>query len=145
MTPELPFEKQAEIRFDDLQRQIDEVRQEISDLRSDMNAFEWKVEARFYEAREENLRQEMLNLDNSVESFYTQLADLGRSRSSVEDKRARARDLAYNIISGLQPQIANTRTRLLGDDVGAGGERVRGFIEIWREQALRDADMGWDG
>jgi uncharacterized protein YoxC len=145
LRPELSFEKKAELRFNDLQKQIDEVRQDITALKSDMKAFEWKVETLFYEAREENLWQEMLNLDSTIDSFYGQMASLGKSKASLEDKRRRANELANNIVSSLNPQIANTRTRLLGDDVGAGNERVRGFIEIWREQALRDADMGWDG
>jgi chaperonin cofactor prefoldin len=145
MRPELSFEKKAEIRMNDLQNQINEVKKDIDDLKKDMSAFQWKVDSLFYEAREENLWQEMLNLDNSIDSYYTQMATLTRSRASDEDKRWRASELANNIISGLQPQIANTRARLLGEDVGAGKERVRGFLEIWREQALRDADMGWDG
>jgi hypothetical protein len=144
LRPELSFEKKAEIRMNDLQNQINEVKQDIEGLKKDMSAFQWKVDSLFYESREENLWQEMLNLDNTIDSFYTQMATLSKSRASDEDKRWRASELATNIISGLQPHIANTRARLLGDDVGAGKERVRGLLEIWREQALRDADMGWD-
>jgi hypothetical protein len=145
MRPELKFEKKAEIRMNDLQKQINEVKQDIAALKLDMSAFKWKVDSLFYKNREENLWQEMLNLDNSIESFYTQMATLTQSKATDEKKRERALELATNIISGLLPHVANTRARLLGDDAGAGDERVRGFIEIWREQALRDADMGWDG
>jgi hypothetical protein len=145
LRPELSFEKKAELRFNDLQRQIDDVKKDIADLKKDMTAFEWKVDKLFYEAREENLWQEMLNLDNTLDSFYSQVSRLGKSSASVEEKRRRARELSDNIITSVQPHVANTRTRLLGEDVGTGSERVRGFVEIWREQALRDADMGWDG
>jgi hypothetical protein len=34
---------------------------------------------------------------------------------------------------------------LLGDNAGAGNERVRGFLEIWKQQMLREADLGWTG
>ena len=142
--PELSFEKRAEIRMDDLQRQIDEVKQDIDELKRDASAFKWKVDTLFYEERVESLWGGMLDLDNASDSFYTQLATLTRSRQSDEDKRWRASELANNIITSLLPQITNSRTRLLGEDVGAGGQRVRGFLEIWREQALREADMGWD-
>ena len=145
LRPELSFEKKAEIRFNDLQRQINEVKQDIDDLKKDMTAFQWKVETLFYKAREETLWQEMLNLDSTLDGFYSQATRLGKSSASLEEKRRRARELSDNIITAVQPHVVNTRTRLLGEDVGAGDERVRGFIEIWREQALRDADMGWDG
>jgi hypothetical protein len=145
LRPELSFEKKAELRFKDLQRQIDGVKQDIADLKKDMTAFQWKVEKLFYAAREENLWQEMLNLDSTLDGFYSQATRLGKSAASLDEKRRRARELSDNIITAVQPHVANTRTRLLGEDVGAGDERVRGFVEIWREQALRDADMGWDG
>ena len=145
MRPELSFEKKAEIRFNDLQRQIDGVKKEIDDLKKDMTAFQWKVETLFYKAREETLWQEMLNLDSTLDGFYSNATRIGRSSASLEEKRRRVRELSENIITAVQPHVVNTRTRLLGEDVGAGDERVRGFVEIWREQALRDADMGWDG
>src|SRR5215212_6324890 len=145
LRPELSFEKKAELRFNELQKQIDEVKQDIDELKGEMSAFKWKVETKFLDEREETLWQEMLNLDSDADSFYDQVADLGKSTSALERKRQRSSELAANIISKLRSQVTNTRTRLLGADVGAGNERVRGFIEVWREQALRDADAGWDG
>lgn len=121
------------------------MKQDIDDLKKDMTAFQWKVETLFYKAREETLWQEMLNLDSTLDGFYSQATRLGKSSASLEEKRRRARELSDNIVTAVQPHVVNTRTWLLGEDVGAGDERVRGFIEIWREQALRDADMGWDG
>lgn len=145
LRPEPSFEKKAERRFADLQRQIEVVVKDIAAVRSDMKAFEWKVETLFYKSREEELWQEMLNLDSAVDSFYKQMATLGASEASLERKRQKASEIAFNIVSNLGAHVANTKARMLGDDVGAGDERVRGFIEIWREQALRDADKGWDG
>lgn len=145
LRPEPSFEKKAERRFADLQRQIDVVVKDIAAVRGDMKAFEWKVETLFYKSREEELWQEMLNLDSAVDSFYKQMATLGASEATLERKRQKASEIAFNIVSNLGSQVANTKARMLGDDVGAGDERVRGFIEIWREQALRDADKGWDG
>jgi uncharacterized protein YoxC len=145
LRPELSFEKKAELRFNELQKQIDEVKHDIEELRGEMAAFKWKVESKFYDEREETLWADMLNLDADVDSFYEQVATIGKSTSTLERKRARASELSNNIISKLRSQVTNTQTRLLGKDVGAGQERVRGFIEVWREQALRDADAGWDG
>jgi hypothetical protein len=145
LRPEPSFEKKAERRFADLQRQIDVVVKDIAAVRSDMKAFEWKVDTLFYKAREEDLWQEMLNLDGTVDAFYKQLATLGASEASLERKRQKASEIAFNIVSNLGSQVANTKARMLGEDVGAGDERVRGFVEIWREQGLRDADKGWDG
>jgi hypothetical protein len=145
LRPELSFEKKAELRFNDLQRRIDVVKKDIEGLKNDMAAFKWKVETMFYKSREETLWQEMLKLDNAVDSHYTQLASLGKSKAPLEDKRRRASELANNIVTSLLSQVTNTRAHMLGEDVGAGEERVRGFIELWRAQALRDADAGWDG
>ena len=145
LRPELSFEKKAELRFQDLQRQIDLVKKDIEGLKNDMAAFKWKVETMFYKSREETLWQEMLKIDSAVDSHYTQLASLGKSKASLEEKRRRASELANNIITNLLSQVTNSRAHVLGEDVGAGEERVRGFIELWRAQALRDADAGWDG
>src|SRR3712207_4672244 len=93
LRPEPSFEKKAERRFDDLQRQIDGVRQDIADMKNDMKAFEWKVETLFYKSREEALWQEMLNLDSAVDSFYKQIATLGESEASLERKKQKASEI----------------------------------------------------
>jgi len=144
LRPEPSFEKKAELRFKDLQRQLDGVKKEIETLRDEMKAFQWKVDILFYKSREETLWQEMLNVNNTLDPYYAQMARLGKSTETVEEKRKSARDLANTILTNVEPHVTNTRDWLLGENVGAGEERVRGFLEIWREQALRDADMGWD-
>jgi uncharacterized protein YoxC len=145
LRPELSFEKKTEIRFKKLEAQIEEVKKDIADLRKDMTAFQWKVDTLFYKAREETLWTETLNLDSKVDAFYDQAKDIGESKEPLDELRKSARELANNIVSGVRAEVVNARKRMLGEDVGAGGERVRGFFEIWREQALRDADKGWDG
>ena len=144
LRPEPSFEKKTELRFKDLQRQLDGVKKEIETLRDEMKAFEWRVDTLFYKSREETLWQEMLNVNNTLDPYYSQMARLGRSGETIEEKRKSARDLANAIITTVEPHVTNTRDWLLGENVGAGQERVRGFLEIWREQALRDADTGWD-
>jgi len=144
LRPELSFEKKAEIRFNELQKQIDEVKQDLNELRLDMAAFEWRVTTLFYASREEDLWQEMLNLDSTLDSYYKQLKELGESDDTPEEKRKDALKLAGSIVTNLGADVDKTRMRFLGKDVGTGSERVRGFLEIWREQALRDADKGWD-
>ena len=145
LRPELSDAKKAELRFQDLQKQIDEVKKDIEGLKNDMAAFKWKVESMFYKSREETLWTDMLKIDSAVDSHYTQLASLGKSKAPLADKRRRASELANNIITSLLSEVTNSRAHMLGEDVGAGAERVRGFIELWRAQALRDADAGWDG
>lgn len=142
LRPELSFEKKAELRFNELQRQIDEVKQDINELKLDMAAFKWKVEALFEKSLEENLWREILDLDSTIDSYYKQLKNLGDSDDTLEEKRKDALKLAGNIVTNLGAEVEKARTRLLGGQVGT--EYVRGFLDLWRNQALREADMGWD-
>jgi hypothetical protein len=65
----------------------------------------------------------------------------------LDKRKERALELAGTILaSPVVANIANARLAMLGDDVGGGGrERVRGLLEIWKQQALREADLGWSG
>jgi hypothetical protein len=146
LVPEPTFEQKVEKKFRELQQQVDELRQDLNELKKDMTAFEWKVESQFYEAREESLWEKVLNIDNSVNTYYSSINELAdRAHEKPEDRLWYAVELANNIKSNVKAHVANTRMALLGDDVGAGSERVRGFLEIWKQQALRDADLGWKG
>jgi hypothetical protein len=144
MTPEPTFEQKVSARFRELQQQVDELQKDLKELKGEMAAFKWQVEAQFNASDEEKLWKDMLSVDHTVDGFYTQLESLGASQKSVDVRAARALELANNIVSSLRPQVANTRMSFMGENVGAGNERVQGFLEIWRQQALRDADMGWD-
>ncbi len=144
LRPEPTFEQKVSQRFRDLENQIGEIRKDLAELKNEMAAFEWHVQSQFNQSDEEKLWKDVLTLDHTLDSFYTQLNSLGKSRASLEDRRWRAVELANNIVSSLRPHIANTRMSFLGENVGAGKERVQGFLEIWQQQALRDADLGWD-
>src|SRR2546423_569262 len=145
MVPEPTFEQKVAKSFLTLQTQLGELKQDLTELRDEMATFQWHVQSKFNESDEEKLWKDMLSLDHTLDSFYTQLNSLGKSKASLEDKRWRAVELANNIVSSLRPQVANTQMSFLGESVGAGRERVQGFLEIWQQQALRDADTGWDG
>ena len=142
LRPEPSFEKKAERRFNELQKQIDGIKQDIKDLKLDMAAFQWKVAALFEKSLEENLWREVLDLDSTLDSYYKQLKNLGDSDDTLEEKRKDALQLARDIVAQFGADIDKSRTRLLGGQ--AGTEYVRGFIDLWRNQALREADMGWD-
>ena len=142
LRPELSDEKKALLRFEDLQRQIDEVKKDIEELRQDMNAFKWKVAALFDEALEVELWRDTINLDSTLDSYYKQLNDLGTSDDSVKEKSEDAKKLAQTIVTNLGAEVAKARTRFLGGQIGT--VNVKGFLDVWRNQALREADMGWD-
>jgi uncharacterized protein YoxC len=142
LRPELSDEKKALLRFEDLQRQIDDVKKDIDELRGDMSAFKWKVAALFDKAAEEGLWGNIIDLDSTLDSYYKQLNDLGTSDDEVKEKSEDAKRLAQSIITNLGAEVAKVRTRLLGGEIG--GVDVKGFFYVWRNQALREADMGWD-
>ena len=144
MRPEPTFEQKVSQRFRDLEDQIGEIRKDLTKLQNEMAAFEWQVQEQFNKSEEGKLWKDTLTLDNTCNSFYAQLSSLGKSKAPLEERRRRANELANNIVSSLRPHVANTRMAFLGESVGAGKERVQGFLEIWQQQALRDADLGWD-
>ncbi|HJQ22938.1 MAG TPA: hypothetical protein VKA60_03405 [Blastocatellia bacterium] len=147
MRPEPDFETQAKMRFDKLERQIESLREDLKELKDEMADFRWQVQTLLYEHREEDLWQTMLQIENSADSYYSMIQALGTSKASLKTRQENALTLANTILSSpVVANIANTRLALLGDDVGGGGrERVRGLLEIWKQQALREADLGWSG
>jgi hypothetical protein len=99
-------------------------------------------QALFEKSLEESLWRETLDLDSTLDSYYKQLKDLGDSDDKLEEKRKDALTLSRDIVTNIGADVAKARTRLLGGQIGT--EYVRGFLELWRNQALREADMGWD-
>ncbi|HWS89267.1 MAG TPA: hypothetical protein VN282_20000 [Pyrinomonadaceae bacterium] len=142
LRPELSDEKKTQLRLDELQRQIDEVKKDIDELRLDMDAFKWKVAELFDEAAEKELWREVINLDSTLDSYYKQLKNLNASSDDLAAKRADALRIAQTIVTNLDPEVEKARTRLLGGQIS--GVHVKGFLDVWRNQALREADMGWD-
>lgn len=146
MVPEPTFEQKAERRFHDLELEISGLRDDISDLQDEMADFKWQVQTLLYEAREEDLWQTMLQIENSSDTFYSRLKALGASKDTLENRKQRSLQLADQIlVSPVAAHVADTRLAFMGKTVGTGKERVRGFLEIWKEQALREADLGWGG
>src|SRR5438128_2084766 len=146
MIPEPTFEQKTEKRFRELDQQISGLRKDIDALKDEMEGFKWKVQTLLYEAREEVLWQTMLQIENSSDTYYSLLRTLGASSDTLENRKQRSLNLADTILaSPVVANIANARLALLGDNVGTGRERVRGLLEIWKQQALREADLGWSG
>lgn len=146
MIPEPTFEQKAARKFHELDIEISGLKKDIADLQNEMADFKWQVQTLLYEAREEALWQTMLQIENSSDTYYERFKSLGQSRESLEKRKERSLQLADTILaSDVATHIANTKLAFLGDTVGAGKERVRGFLEIWKQQALREADLGWKG
>jgi hypothetical protein len=85
----------------------------------------------------------MIALDNTLDSLYKAIGNVVQSTKSIEDRRKMALDLSGNIILKLDPEVQNTSDCFHGGAVE--DVNIRGFLDIWQAQALRDADKGWDG
>jgi hypothetical protein len=137
------FETKVRARFIELQKQVDGLKQDIKELQKEVSDFKWHVVNQLDKADEEKLWKSLLSLDNTLDSLYEDLGDLAKSQKSLEERRQLSLALARNIVTKLKPEVANTRDSFHGgivEDVS-----VRGFLEIWQVQALRDADHGWNG
>src|SRR5688572_4836376 len=73
LRPEPTFEQKVSQRFRDLENQVNEIRKDLTELKNEMAAFEWHVQSQFNASDEEKLWKDMLTLDHTLDSFYTQL------------------------------------------------------------------------
>src|SRR3712207_1118312 len=89
-----------------------------------------------------SLWKETIDLDSTLDSYYKQLRNLNTSKESLEAKKTEAVRIAQAIVLNLDAEVSKARTRFLGGKKGT--KTVRGFLEVWRNQALQEADMGWD-
>src|SRR2546425_432050 len=137
------FETQVREKFKELQKQVDGLKQEIKDLQKEMTDFKWQVISQFDKTDEEKLWKSMLALDNTLDSLYDDIGDVVKSTKSIEERRKMALDVSRNIVSKLKPEVKNTSDWFHGGAVE--DVTIRGFLDIWQAQALRDADKGWDG
>lgn len=137
------FETQVMKSFQELQKQVDGLKQEIKDLQKEMTDFKWQVITQFDKTDEEKLWKAMLALDNTLDSLYKAIGNVVQSTKSLEERRKMALDLSHNIILKLDPEVQNTSDWFHGGAVE--DVTIRGFLDIWQAQALRDADKGWDG
>jgi hypothetical protein len=146
IVPEASFEQKANRRFHELEVEIANLKDDIADLQNEMADFKWQVQTLLYEAREEDIWQTMPQIENSADAHYKRLKLLGDSKESIEIRKKRSLELADMILaSSLVENIDNTQLAFVGSTVGAGKQRVRGFLEIWRQQALSEADLDWKG
>lgn len=146
MTPEPTFEQKVNRRFHELDIEIANIKDDLADLKNEMADFKWKVQTMMYEAREEDLWQTMLQIENAADTHYKKIKALGESKDPYQKRKERAIYLADQILeSDIPTLISNAKLAFMGDTVGAGKQRVRGFLEIWQQQALREADLGWKG
>ena len=142
--PEPSLENKVKHGFQRLDTEIAGLKKNITDLKKDMDAFRWHVKTQFDNEREETLWQTMLQAENAADSSLASAAALGDSDADLSARHQRAIDLIRAIQNGpLSGNLANTRLAFLGEDVGT--KRVRGLLEVWKEQALREADLGWRG
>jgi hypothetical protein len=142
--PEPSIENKVKYGFQRLDTEIAGLKKNIADLKKDMAAFQWHVAKQFENEREETLWQTMLQAENAADGSLASAVALGDSDADLTARHQRAIDLVKAIQNGpLSGNLANTRLAFLGEDVGT--KRVRGLLEVWKEQALREADQGWRG
>ncbi len=137
------FETQVRESFQKLQTQVDGLKQEIKDLQKEMTDFKWHVIEQLDKTDEESLWKSMLALDNTLDSLYDDIGEVVKSTKSIEERRKRALEVSRDIVSKLKPQVKNTRDWFHGGAVE--NVTIRGFLDVWQAQALREADKGWDG
>src|ERR1044071_7494782 len=77
LRPEPTFEQKAAQKFHELDVEISGLKKDIVDLQNEMAEFKWKVQTMLFEAREEDLWQTMLQVENASESHYTRIKNLG--------------------------------------------------------------------
>lgn len=143
------FETQVLESFKELQKQVGGLKQEITDLQKEVTDFKWLVINQFDKAEEAQLWTSMIALDNKLDSLYDDIGNVAKSSKSIEERRKMALEVSRDIVSKLKPEVVNTSDWFHGravEDV-----MIRGFLDIWQSQALRDMDKairdakkGWD-
>jgi regulator of replication initiation timing len=137
------FETQVRKSFEELQTQVNGLKQDITDLQKEMTDLKWQVINQFDKADEEKLWKSLLALDNTLNSLYSRIGDVVKSTKSLEERHKMALDLSRNIILTLDAEVKNMSDWFHGGAVE--DVNLRGFLDIWQAQALRGADKGWDG
>lgn len=141
--PGKSFETKVQERFNELQKQVDDLKKDIKNLQQEVTDFKWQVKTQFEKDDEAKIWKSLVALDNKLNSFYEEMGELTKSSKPLAERRTTALELARRIVSTLRPEVLNTRDAFHGgavEDVS-----LRGFLEIWQGQALRDADQGWNG
>lgn len=143
------FETQVRKKFEELQTQVGKLEKEIKGLQQEVTDFKWLVISQFDKTEEAKLWTSMIALDNKLDSLYDDIGNVVKSSKLMEERRKMALDVSRDIVSKLKPEVKNTSDWFHGrvvEDV-----MIRGFLDVWQSQAIRDADKairdtqkGWD-
>ncbi|HJQ32303.1 MAG TPA: hypothetical protein VJ866_08995 [Pyrinomonadaceae bacterium] len=152
--PDPTYEQKVAASFKTLQDQVSKLEKGLAEVKEDLANFKWQVKEMFDEADERSLWKDMLDIDSALDTAYENLSELVAANLKVdeqtkqpvltpEQRRKDTIDHANGILKARENDVKNTRRRMLGEAV-TSQTRVKGFIEIWQQQALRDADLGWN-
>lgn len=152
--PDPTFEQKVAASFKNLQDQVGRLEKGLTEVKEDLANFKWQVKEMFDDSDERSLWKDMLDVDGALDTAYENLGELVAANLKVDEKtnqpvltpeqrRKDTIDFANGILKARENDVKNTRRRMLGEAV-TGQTRVKGFMEIWQQQALRDADLGWN-
>jgi hypothetical protein len=152
--PDPTYEQKVAASFKTLQDQVSRLEKGLAEVKEDLANFKWQVKEMFDESDERSLWKDMLDVDSALDTAYENLSELVAANLKVdeqtkqpvlttEQRRKDTIDFANGILKARENDVKNTRRRMLGEAV-TGQTRVKGFMEIWQQQALRDADLGWN-
>jgi hypothetical protein len=152
--PDPTYEQKVAASFATLDTQVKALEKGLAEVRQDLAEFKWQVKEMFEQANEESLWKDMLDVDTALDTAYENLSELVAANLKVDEKtklpvvkpEQRRKDTvehANALLKARENDVKYTRMRMLGGDV-TGKTRVKGFMEIWPQQALRDADLGWN-
>jgi hypothetical protein len=154
MVPDATYEQKVAKSFATLDAQVKNLEKGLEDVKDDLANFKWQVKEMFDASAEESLWKDMLDIDLKLDTGFKKLGALVKSNLeedrttkqpvyTLAERRKRTLDLANAIINDREDDLEYTRLRILGKGA-VGKTRVKGFLEIWQQQALRDADIGWN-
>lgn len=152
--PDPTYEQKVAQSFLTLQTQVSNLEKGLEEVKDDLANFKWQVKEMFDASAEEALWKDMLDIDLKLDTGFKKLGALvksnleedSRTKQPVytpDERRRRTLDHANAIVNDREDDLAYTRVRILGKPA-VGQTRVKGFMEIWLQQALRDADLGWN-
>jgi hypothetical protein len=154
IVPDPTYEQKVAKSFQTLQDQVSKLEKGLAEVRDDLANFKWQVKEMFDASAEESLWKDMLDVDTKLDTGFKRLGALVKENLEEDEdtkqpaytpaeRRKRTIDHANAIVNDREDDLDYTRRRILGK-AAVGTTRVKGFMEIWQQQALRDADLGWN-
>ncbi|HYH85624.1 MAG TPA: hypothetical protein VEX60_09075 [Pyrinomonadaceae bacterium] len=152
--PDPTYEQKVAQSFKTLQDQVSKLEQGLAEVKDDLANFKWQVKEMFDATDEASLWKDMLDIDLKLDTGFKKLGRLVKENLEEDEttkqpsytpaeRRQRTIDHSNAIVNDREDDLEYTRVRLLGKPA-VGTTRVKGFMEIWQQQALRDADLGWN-